>query len=89
MTEQPTEPGQRQPTTLPLLGVTHKRHSCGTTLPICGTPATESSPENTTYTVVAAPELARYQDCIVCDDLWDDARVLGLTCSHCREKIRQ
>jgi hypothetical protein len=91
MTEQPTRPHpeEQQPGPLPLLGITHKRHQCGATLPYCGTPAEETPTHHATYSIVPASQQARYQDCVVCEDIWDDARVLGLTCAHCGQRLRK
>lgn len=87
MTEQPTErrAGQQRPA----LGLLHQRHACGTPLPICGVTAEETATHKASYTIVPPADTARYQDCVVCESLWSEARVVGLVCPHCGKKIRE
>jgi formate dehydrogenase maturation protein FdhE len=85
MTEQPTERRADQPR--PVLGITHKRHGCGIPTPICG--YIDTNPKMTSYAVLTPAEQARYQDCVVCESLWSEARVVQLQCPHCGQRIRE
>jgi hypothetical protein len=88
MTEQPTERRAEQPR--PVLGITHKRHGCGTTHTLCNmTAADVLTPQQGTFTIIAPAQLTQYQDCVVCESLWSEAFVLELKCGHCGQRIKQ
>jgi formate dehydrogenase maturation protein FdhE len=87
MTEQPTERRADQP--LPVLGILHKRHGCGISVPICGVTAEETVTHRATYSIVPPAQETRYQECVVCESMWSEARVVDLKCRFCGQRIRE
>jgi hypothetical protein len=87
MTDQPIEKPQD---CRPILGLSHTRHACGTKpeAALCGYIPEDTPTHHATFTQIKPEAQDRYQDCIVCEELWENARALELMCGRCGGRIR-